>query len=329
MLLLSLLLNASATCPDRVGSAALIEEVARGERAFVERNPNGVYRATDEVRASLACLDHPVLPADLARIYVLFALRAFLERDRDAAIDWFEAARGVRPDQPLPDPSLPENHPLRELRRSVSTAPPARQALARPEEGWIVVDGVPNGDRPLGRPWLFQWVDPSEEVILSALVAPGAPVPSYAQQRPTELVAQAGYWHHPNASDVRSFGVLSVGLLVPASRRADVDLAAAFQSGGQRWVPSARAGVRLWTSTGAFAPYLGLVGTFDLHGDGGTSLDDVGIVLRPGAGVPVGIRLRVGEVQVEADLLNTLSGSHDGEALRLSTRALIGVAFPL
>lgn len=329
MLLPALLQYAGAApCAEVVGSAELLEQVARGEQAFVDRNPNAVYRAADEVRVGLACLARPPLPSDIGRVYVLFALRDFLQRDRDGAIGWLEAAVAVDPAATLPDPSLPANHPLRILLADLPPTTGSREELPRPAEGWLVVDGKPQNTRPLGRPWLFQWVDPSGAVLVGSLVRPDAPVPTYASRQSAHLLVLGGLWHHPNPSGVSWLGALTVGATLPAGHRVDLDGQLALNPYNGGFVPSLRAGARTWLTEDRLGPWLGLVGTVDLHADGGTLQDALGLVARPGLGLPVGVRLQAGPIQLEAELLNSLAANQRGR-LSLSSRALAGFVLQL
>jgi hypothetical protein len=328
MLLLLSVASASAPCPAAT-TAALNERLNKAELAFAKRDENAVRVWTDEVRSLLPCLRTPVAPVDVARLYTTLGLYSYLGRERDQTQRWFEAARGVKADLPFPDVGLPSGHELPQLYDGVTTRRPGVRKLLRPLGGYLLVDGEPSTEAPIGRPWLFQRADATGAVVATQLLDPDDPLPVYPRPRRAWATVGGGLWHYPNGSDVTLLGATTAAVGAPIT--GPVDLVARGVAGihGTGVVPGLELGARWWLATDGAAPHVGLALLTTVHGDGGTIGDDVGVVVRPAIGVPLGLRWPLGAVSVDVDAVPTLGPAHDEGGLRVSTRVTAGLAVNL
>lgn len=310
-------------------TADLNEFLTKAEVAFIERDKAAVGVWTSEATQSLRCLHQAVAPVDVARLYILRGLQTFLDLHRSETQQWFEAARSVDPDQPLPDTALNADHPLRVLFDGVNTTSPGVRRLRSPRDGWLIVDGSPSNEAPLGRTWLFQRAAPSGTVVQTALVGPADPTPAYAMSRSPQLALLAGVWHYPNPGQARVMGVTAVQLTVPLVRALDADLGLTVGLYGSGFLPALRLGGRAWILSGPVAPYVSGVVEFTAHANGGRDDDDIDAVIRPTVGLPVGLRWTLDAFALDAELTNTYGHAQDGETSRLATRVVAGISFPL
>lgn len=314
---------------DPLTTADLNEHLTKAEVAFLERDKAAVSVWTNEATDSLRCLHQAVAPVDVARLYILKGLQTFLESRRSETQQWFEAARNVAPDQDLPDSSLHADHPIRVLFDGVNTATPGTRRLPRPAGGWLVVDGRPATEAPLGRTWMLQRADPSGTIVETRLIGAADPLPAYPRTRSPHVGLLAGAWHYPNPGGPTVMGVAQLQLSLPVAGVLDADLALALGTFRSGVLPAIRAGGRVWLTSGGLSPYVAGVVELTGHADGGLQDDAIEAVVRPAVGLPVGIRWSREKLAVDVELSNTLGRAQDGDKSRVATRLVAGVSFPL
>ncbi len=311
-----LLLHAlAAPCEDRSSSDDIAELLGRAERAFLERDGEAVHRFSAAARRAVLCARTALPPVDVARLFVVLGLSAFLHQNRDATQRWLEAARAVRPEHPFLDPSLPPQHPLVMLYNGVTSAVPDRRPLPRPREGWILVDGTPSQTYPLGRAWLFQRADPNNRILQTALVLPGQELPSYPRWRTVQLGIALGAWHY--GPPVGWMGSFTVKLRLRPTATWELDAGLTSNSYLQGWLPSAHLGVHhLWRRE-PFALNAGLAIDTAFHPT----------VIRPRFGPVLGLRAR-GPLPLEVQIMPTVGQRHDSPRPAIFTRFQVGIALP-
>ncbi|MCA9489086.1 MAG: hypothetical protein KC621_04170, partial [Myxococcales bacterium] len=313
----------AARCAEKATPAEVAALIANAEKSFADRDQAAVGAYAGAAQEAAACATAPLPPVDVARLYIVLGLTAFLAKDRDATQAWFQSARGAFPEQALPDDSLAENHPVRQLYAGVSSTPVGGR-IPRPAEGWVVVDGEPNGARPLGRTWLFQRVDGAGQVVDARWMGPSDPLPRYEHRAHTRLAVLAGGLHYPNASGVRAMGSLAAQVTTRLVGPIDLDAGLSANHFGRGWVPAARLGGRMWLREGRVVPFAGIVANITLHGDDGDEANGEHLVVRPILGVPLGARVDVGRIDLEAELQPGVGKSHDGLTTHVFTRLQVG-----
>lgn len=221
---LALVSAAHAAC-----SATQLEaQLGAAERALTNVDLAGLRAATASALESVACVDTPLSPALAARVHRATGLRAFFDKDPDAATAAFAAARAADAAITLPDAWLPSAHPVRKAWTSAEGAAPGVSELSVPAEGTLVFDGREVLERPVARPTVAQWrVD--DEVRAGGYLWPQDPMFDYPLAGATER-ATARVEGGPNVPLLVASGALLVG--------AGVAYALAYDA-HQRWADPA------------------------------------------------------------------------------------------
>lgn len=173
------------------------------ENAFERRQRDALVTAERDVLAVLPCLRDAVTVPYAARVHRVEGFTAFVLRDESGARASFSAARAAEPGYLLPTSVVPAAHPMRAIYDSASMLPGAVEALP-PVEGSLRIDGRITTVRPLDRPAIVQYFDPSGAVTLSLLLAPAdalpaLPAPPMAAALPPVEAASRPSWSesHP------------------------------------------------------------------------------------------------------------------------------------
>lgn len=93
----------------------------------------------------LPCLDHIVLPSDLARFARQQALMAFYDQDELTAVRWGMLMTYTAPGLPW-DEAYPEDHPFRQMLALADEPPvvgPDDMEIAHPRGGVVFIGGIP------------------------------------------------------------------------------------------------------------------------------------------------------------------------------------------
>lgn len=189
MLMLGLLWTmtaAWATCsepstPDEVAAAAQAVE-----DAFVALDPSAFQAAWSDVTLRSGCISAPLSPDQAAKVHTAGALVAFLDDDEVRTITSFQAALGAAPGLELPA-DIERGHPIRMEIRLAEKLPRNLAKPLQPADGEaLLVDGHLSNSFVPEQPVLIQRLQGSQ-VIDSALVPLGTPLPSWAPLAPERL----------------------------------------------------------------------------------------------------------------------------------------------
>jgi len=191
------------------GRLDLLLEAAEG--AYSRADLPAYRQAMDEVAPALSCLDEPTTRSLCARLHRVMGLHHFLERELDAELASFAAARHVQPGYRLPTDLIPEGNPVRDHYLAVSIDDPTFVDLPRPASGYLTLDGREGLLRPTSWPTVAQHLGDDGGVLDTWYLAPGAPAPDYPVEQPPPEVELL-----PDAPAARSPARLRTPLLVTA-----------------------------------------------------------------------------------------------------------------
>ena len=132
----------------------------------------------------LPCVEEPFTAPDAARYHRVEGLRFYLAADEDQARTYFAAARFAQPDYKLPTSLVPAGHPAQQLYDGADSFTTATEVVAAPLGG-LTFDGRASLDRPATRPTIVQVLNEGGGVVVTALLEPGDPMPTY-EEAPAE-----------------------------------------------------------------------------------------------------------------------------------------------
>lgn len=323
-MLLVLLARAYASpCPTPTTTDSLVEALTAAEVGFTKRDRNALTTYRAEAVQTLACVEAVLAPVDIGRLYLVLGLDAFVNGDRRTTQAWFEAARTLDPDIRLPD-ALPAGHPASTLLEGVSAVPLDWVPLPPPREGSILVNGVAGAPAPAGRAWVFQHVVDGS-IRTTELVDADAAPPTYPTRRAGRLRVGVGLWSLPNASATDVPGVVSGLVRLPATAGLDADIGAFLGIHGKGLVPGVRFGVSHPFGAATVVPRVGVAVDLTAHADGGEEDDAIGLVVRPGFGLPIGVTVAPSAWGVDLEVLPSFTWAHTGGSTP-SLRAQVGVS---
>ena len=157
--------------------------VERADSAWVEMD-HAMFRAeVQSVGELVSCTSDSLESPDIAAVFRVQGMGAFLDRDRQRAADEMAASLAALPGFELPLTLVPAAHPLREIYETAAASELEMVPLATPEWGWIHVDGRRTADAPADRPYLLQVFSHYGQVLLTAVIAPGESPPPYQTWR--------------------------------------------------------------------------------------------------------------------------------------------------
>lgn len=191
----------------------LAASVADATGAFAGLDIEGFETQAAIVWKQLPCVSEPLTPLDVADLYKLRALDAFLAQDDAEVRDSLAGLHAAAPDYVLPPSIAPQGHPLQKTMAEVFGAPAGpRSDLPVPNEARLLVDGEPILTRPDDRAVLLQLLTMDGGVEWTRLVLEDGETPSYEtlsddfrekylsearvirvrERRPVELVVASG-----------------------------------------------------------------------------------------------------------------------------------------
>lgn len=149
----------------------------RAEAAIVTLDPEELDDATRLARDLLRCVEKPLGPLDVARLYRLGGIAKFVTDDWVGASVAFGVARAIAPETTLP---VELGAPIRRLWDAIP--PPTGQTapLPPPSEGRIVIDGAAATTFPTDRAYVVQWMRDDGSVRSTWIVEKGG-VPGYPE----------------------------------------------------------------------------------------------------------------------------------------------------
>ena len=170
--------------PCEATSAQVEAATQKAFDAFLAMDPEAFEKHQKLAARAFGCLREPLSPEEAAAWHRLLALAAFLERDEEAAVARFTAARVADGETRLPETIAPEGHPLDQLfERADPEKTGAIEPLTAPDGGRIWVDGSEGAVRPVDRPAVLQIADPEGVVVQTDDVPLGGAAPDWSALR--------------------------------------------------------------------------------------------------------------------------------------------------
>ncbi|MCB9675367.1 MAG: hypothetical protein H6737_09640 [Alphaproteobacteria bacterium] len=288
-MLLLLAQAAFAECPSTFTPDQVLANVVAGEAAFQAGDASALSDAVVLTRFQVGCLSAPLGLNDTGSIYRLWAMDAFVARDKDAARAYLAIAKDLQPDYVFSPVVVPEFHPLRAMYDEIEPEPVATKLLELPKGHSARVNGIESVVVPVGQPFLLQQLDASGAVVLAALVGPNDAVPVMAgmEKEPygwgLSVLGSARGWVHDGRATLAVGPAVRVDLPIVAGLGADVLVTAGLSvvKEGVVLVPDLRVGVR-WEVDGNPRPRFGAAGLFASHAYAPVA---------PGGALTVGLRL--------------------------------------
>lgn len=166
--------SAWAGCADDLDLA-----LQKAEVKFALDDVVALDEALRGAREALACVDAPIRPEVAARLHRAEAFAAWVHGDPARAEQHLAGMVSAAPLLRL-DPVVPVNHPLELHLVAIEEAHVApSRPLPWPEQGGLLINGVPSSAAPTDRPWVFQHAM-GQRVSRTAWVDVGAAPPPYA-----------------------------------------------------------------------------------------------------------------------------------------------------
>jgi hypothetical protein len=208
-----------ATCGD-LDADTLARGRSEAEAAIEALDPDRLVAVVDALTADVRCVGEVLSTHDVAELFRVKGYAAFVE-DRDAATQWFGAAKSLDPAYVIPPVLVSERHPMRRAYDQATASEGDELSLVPPLSGSLRVDGRPSDRAPAGRPYVLQHVDDDGSVKLTALVGPGEPVPVYEIKQPADKapatlhVAVGTLGIQPTELELVGFAGVSGGVQLP------------------------------------------------------------------------------------------------------------------
>lgn len=183
MLVLLLLAQVRAACPEPQDTQHLLNAMASAEASFASMNSVAFDDSVAEMRRVLPCVNAPLSALDVAEVHQIEAYDAFLRRSNDEVLRHFAAMQHSAPAAVLPSSVAPEGHPLRALWTGATLMlPPETELLPPPRDAALRIDGVGTRERPTALPSVVQLIDEDGSVRWTLLVDPGQALPIYERE---------------------------------------------------------------------------------------------------------------------------------------------------
>ena len=172
--------SVESSCEDRRDAQEFFAATSAAESAFASLDEEGLRSAHDTSLEILMCLQGEVQGMMAAAFHRTTAMVAFLEGDRDRVLHEFNRARLLHLGYEIPARVAPEGHPLWLLYQEAKTMGEGQlQRGIPPADGWLVVDGVRNGARPLDADVVVQVYTMDGELQETVFLAAGDDMPAW------------------------------------------------------------------------------------------------------------------------------------------------------
>jgi hypothetical protein len=176
LLLLSLAAASAEDCPALVPASVFDQKLKEVEKAIRAREPAQLQQRMALVHTLLPCLLQPLRPEQASFYHLLHGLELWIQRNPTMGQLYFSSAKATGSHGGLLSELYPQGHQvLEEYRNALPLVESSPLDPAPSGRFWF--DGQVDQQRPLYRPTIFQ--HESEGRIVTALLEPGAPMPSY------------------------------------------------------------------------------------------------------------------------------------------------------
>ena len=181
-----------AECRRAYATPDVNDALDAAEHYFQAQDAANFREAEGRVLARLECVEDPLVPEVLARVYLLEALRAFLAKDSAAVASALAGMAASSPGYQIPLDLVPDGHPVRKAmaRAGRLLRDPMVTPLAPMETGWIEADGEHRTDAPTNRDVVLQRFGPDGHVSETAYIHVGETLAAWT----TVAVAPPSKW---------------------------------------------------------------------------------------------------------------------------------------
>lgn len=172
--------NAPSACEELRDAQEFFAATAAAETAFAGLNEEGLREAYSRSLEILLCLQGEVQGMMAAAFHRTTAMVAFLEGDRKRVLQEFNRARLLHLGYEIPARVAPEGHPLWLLYQEAKTMGEGQlERGVPPADGWLVVDGVRNGARPVDADVIVQVYTMDGARQETVFIAAGGEMPAW------------------------------------------------------------------------------------------------------------------------------------------------------
>ena len=179
VLLLSLAIGAEGDCPNPTREQSIRDTLDDAYGALEALDITAFVASATALDETLPCLADPLSPKLIAEIHRTKGIRAFGEREAEAAGLMWAAARSIDPSYRFPYNLIPDGNPIREAYLQVDVSERTVESLEPPSTGDLRFDGYSTVDRPASFPTVVQYVRPDGGVAFSRYLQPSDTVPDY------------------------------------------------------------------------------------------------------------------------------------------------------
>jgi len=176
-LLLGLALGAD--CPTPIKEQGVRDTLDEAYAALEALDIPAFMEAATALDAALPCVSEPLAPKLIAEVHRTKGIRAFGERQAEAAGLMWAASRSIDPGYRFPYNLIPDGNPIREAYLEVDVSARTVETLEKPNSGDLRFDGYSTVDRPASFPTFVQYVRADGGVGFSRYLQPADPVPEY------------------------------------------------------------------------------------------------------------------------------------------------------
>lgn len=164
-----------APCDRTYSTTELLDALDSAEGNFRKMDGEGFRFSEAAVAIRLICITEPLVPDVLARVYLVEALKAVLDKDDAHLATALAAMASSNPGYQIPLSLVPEGHPVRKAMTPASLLirEPVVAPLAVLDVGWIEVDGVHRAEAPVNRDVVLQRFGPDGQVVETQYVRAG------------------------------------------------------------------------------------------------------------------------------------------------------------
>lgn len=167
-------------CPQMFSASDFFSANAKGEAAFADLDADGLEAAYLESKQVLFCMQGEIQGMMAASFHRMAGMQAFVAGDRERVLQEFSRARLLHQGYEIPDSVAPPGHPLKVLYQEAKTMGEGElQRGVPPEGGWLVVDGVRNGARPVAADVFVQVYTLDGDRQATVFVAAGESMPAW------------------------------------------------------------------------------------------------------------------------------------------------------
>ena len=168
------------SCGEMRDSSEFFDATKRAEEAFAGLDEDGLQSAYVDSRDVLQCLQGEIQGMMAAAFHRTTAMVAFVGGDRERVLQEFNRARLLHLGYEIPGRVAPEGHPLWQLyAESKTMGEGVLQRGIPPADGWLVVDGIRNGARPVDADVFIQVYGMNGERSETLFLAAGEEMPAW------------------------------------------------------------------------------------------------------------------------------------------------------